>query len=303
MSRRGPIGWADAVTAARVLGLSSPEDLDLLVDLVGGPLGLGLAAIEPTEPGDDGAVPADPGEDATTPPLWGGPTRGQPAQAVHLQGRDDQGTTVRELPAEPVDDAALTANPLDPTPAGRPVVPYEPPIPERQMRSALAMLVRRPRQSDEVDVDRVVDELAQTRPLTDVPRLTEPSTAAGVHVVADVGPGMLPYAEDVRQFVAHLEQVVGEPAVAVSWVGEDGPAPVADPSRPVLVVSTLGAVRAAGWGRARALWEAFAITALDDGADVTAVVPHRRAWPQPLSSVLRFVVWDDLVDVGRGRVD
>lgn len=295
--RRGPIGWADALAAARVLGLSGREDLDLLVDL----LGLGVATTEPSGANDDPGPPPDSEQDAGTSAAVPAPAP-SPSHPVHLQGNADQGTTVRELPAEPVDDVALTGEPLDPPPARRPVVPYEPPIPERQMRSALAMLVRRPRESDEVDVEQVVEELAVGRPLAEVPRLREPTTAAGVHVVADVGPGMLPYAEDVRQFVAHLQQVVGEPAVAVTWVGEDAEPPVADPSRPVLVVSTLGAVRAAGSGRARAVWDAFAYTVLDDRADVTALVPHRRPWPEPLSSAARFVVWDDLADVGRGHV-
>ena len=297
---RGRIGWGDALTAASRLGLTTAGQLDALAGL------LGLAArrqeVRPDE--SVAAVPVDAGESAGHPAPW--TTR--PAAEDEFRTPLDQRTVAEALADEPVDLIELPAEPpVEPTSGRQPMVPYEPPIPANQLRAALTMLLRRGRLSDDIDIGTAVTLVAEQRPLDRPPRLVEQSTVRGATVVVDVGPAMLPYLEDVARFVAEAGQVVGESRLAVGWVQDgathDGGPVSLEPERPVLVVSTLGAVSPpAALPGAQARWLAIADAALAAGADVTALVPHRaHRWPSALRRVARFVAWDDLADVGRGR--
>jgi hypothetical protein len=222
----------------------------------------------------------------------------------------DQRTVAETLPDDPVGPVAFEEpplEPLDPAKAARPSVPYEPPIPANQLRAALTMLVRRARISGKVDVEAAIALSAEQRPFVELPRHLEQSTAYGATVVADVGPGMLPYLDDVARLVAEIGQIVGEPRLTVQWVEEiasDGKHVLAvEPGRPVVVVSTFGAVQApTELPGARERWLAFADAAWEAEADVVALVPHRgHRWPRRLDRAMRFVAWDDLADVGRGH--
>jgi hypothetical protein len=298
---RGQIGWGDALSASSRLGLTTPVQFDTLVGL------LGLATARWEGPPDDAAPPPaviQAEEDSEYPVPW--TTR--PVAGDEFRTPQDQRTIAQELPDEPVELIELTAEPpVEPADGGHPTVPYEPPIPANQLRAALTMLLRRDRLSDDIDVDAAVTLVAEQRPLGRVPRLTEQSTVRGASVIADLGPGMLPYLDDVAHFVAAAGQVVGECRLTVAWVQDgathDGRPLSLEPERPVLVVSTLSAVSppaAPPGGQAR--WLAIADAALAVQADVTALVPHRaHRWPPALRRVMRFVAWDDLADVGRGR--
>jgi hypothetical protein len=299
---RGPIGWGDALTAAHQLGLATTGQLDDLVDL------LGLSA-----PGEE--PPA-----AVTEPVSGQQADRQaapvPLRAIsplvndELRVPRDQRTVVEELQDEPVGPVAFAEpplEPLDPAGAARLAVPYEPPIPANQLRAALTMLVRRARASDEVDVEAAIALFAEQRPFVELPRYSEQDTTRGATVVADVGPGMLPYLGDVARLVAEIGQIVGKPQLTVRWVREtasaDNHVPLDEPGRPVVVVSTLGAARpATELPGAQERWFAFADWAWEAEADVVALVPHRgHRWPYRLERAMRFVAWDDLADVGRGH--
>jgi hypothetical protein len=299
---RGPIGWGDALTAAHQLGLAMTEQLDALVDL------LGLSA-----PGEEAPL-------VVTEPVPGRQAHGSAAPSAtrvtsplkddELRVLRDQRTVAETLPDDPVGPVAFEEpplEPLDPAKAARPSVPYEPPIPANQLRAALTMLVRRARISGKVDVEAAIALSAEQRPFVELPRHLEQSTAYGATVVADVGPGMLPYLDDVARLVAEIGQIVGEPRLTVQWVEEiasDGKHVLAvEPGRPVVVVSTFGAVQApTELPGARERWLAFADAAWEAEADVVALVPHRgHRWPRRLDRAMRFVAWDDLADVGRGH--
>jgi len=301
---RGPISWGDAVTAAAVLGIASSEDFEFLVDL----LGLTFAAVRNEEPWDstshEGRPPGPIGASGrgwTTPP----PSRDE------LAVPQDRRTVVIELESQPFDVAVDLAEPLDSPPPGMPPIPYEPPVPDRLLRASMSMLVRRLRSSDELAVDEVIDLVAEQRPLVDLPRLDERTTQRGVTVVADVGHSMLPFLADVDRLVAEILHVVGSPNAEVWWVDDDTPLaewaeaePILGNSRPVLVISTLGAVRAPGSPPESCLrWLGFADHADGADADVVGLVPHRlRAWPRPIARAINLVAWDDLPQVGRGHV-
>jgi hypothetical protein len=296
---RGPIGWGDALTAAHQLGLAATGQLYALVDL------LGLSAAEEEAP--PVVIAPVSGRRADSSAAASTPRTTSPLKDDELRILRDQRTVAEELQDEPVELVAFEEPPLEPAEESQPSVPYEPPIPANQLRAALTMLVRRARISDTIDVEAAIALFAEQRPFVELPRLIEQSTAHGATVVADVGPGMLPYLEDVARLVAEIGQIVGEPQLTVQWVEEialdDTHVLLAEPGRPVVVVSTLGAVRPpTELPGARERWFAFADTAWEAGADVVALVPHRgHRWPRHLDRAMRFVAWDDLTDVGRGH--
>ncbi|HEX8081232.1 MAG TPA: hypothetical protein VF557_13565 [Jatrophihabitans sp.] len=301
---RGTVGWGDAITAAAELALTAAEDLDELVEL------LGLRAPAPGPEDDPLPEPGQVEQPVDVEPAG-------PAWATLPPGYDDlpmaqdQRTFVEALSDLPVDVFGSTAAPLAPITSLTAAVPYEPPIPATLLRAAMTMLVRRDHRSDDIDLDQVIESIAEQQPLVTLPRVVEPSTQRGVAIVADVGASMLPYLADVRAFVGEVEHVVGESNTTVEWVDHDqhGPHDAVDPEelfasgRPVLVISTLGAARAPGSsaiGRLR--WLEFAEAARQHDADVLALVPHRlRSWPDDLARAIRLVAWDDLPRVGRGR--
>lgn len=294
MSKRGPVGWGDAIIAANELGLQSSTELANLVEL----LGLPLLEIEPDQDVPHADERTSPPPPATATSDWTLSTSTEAGVAI----TEDRRTVVDELPAQPFDVWFEDAAPLDPPPAMDPAVPYQPPIRETQIRAAIAALVQRARRSSRIDIRAAVELIAEQRPLDSIPRLEERTSQRGAVVVADIGPTMGPYLGDVDRFVAEVEHVVGTPNVSVAWW--DGKGELKIPSdTPVLVISTLGAVRAFGSSsRNQADWSAFADLAISADADVVALVPHQKPdWPEHLTRAMRIVAWDDLSLVGRGR--
>ena len=183
---------ADALTAARLLHLEAEPDLVILMELLG------------LRRDDQPTVP--PARRRPTPDYPESPTQvgqrtpdetGVPATSAPTGVR----TVAEPLPPEPVRPIDYsTADPLDPGPPGSGSVAYEPIVPLHQLRAAITMIIRRPRRSIEVDIEAAVELVAEQRPLEQLPRLVEHTLDRGVTIVADVGPEMLPYLEDV----AHL---------------------------------------------------------------------------------------------------
>jgi hypothetical protein len=62
-----------------------------------------------------------------------------------------------------------------------------------------------PMLTEAVDVDRVAEELAHARPLTELPRLRVPSLALGAQALVDVGESMEPFLEDQQQLLQRFE--------------------------------------------------------------------------------------------------
>lgn len=207
------------------------------------------------------------------------------------------------LPAEPVGPIAYAhAEPLAPGPPGSGTVAYEPIVPLHQIRPALAMIIRRLRRSVEVDVETAVEVMAEQRPLDNLPRLLEHTLDRGITIIADVGPEMLPYLEDVEHLIGATQLVAGALATRVVWVEDSDDVPALDTDRPIMIISTLGAARAPMSPPGTAVrWREWARAMTEAEADLTALVPYRRLrWSDDDISV-RFVAWDDLAEVGRGR--
>jgi hypothetical protein len=281
---------AEALIAARVLDFTTERDLVVLMELLG-------LALEP-EP-----IPAEarPGKKPrrrrpTGPVIPGaGDTTASPVDAAMR-------TIAEPLPSEPVAPIEyVSAEPLAPGPAGSGGIPYVPIVPLHQLRAAMTMIIRRPRRSILVDIEAAVELIAEKRPVEQLPRLTEQTLDGGVTIIADVGPEMLPYLDDVDHLVESAQHVAGEPEARVCWIEDSADLSPLGTEHPVMIISTLGAARApASPPGSAARWQELARTMINDEIDVTAVVPHRRRWTDHPAEV-RFVVWDDLSEVGRGR--
>jgi hypothetical protein len=289
-ARRGPIGMAEALTAARVLDFTAERDLVVLMELLG-------LAWEP-EPTPAEARPSKK------------PTRRRPTSPVGAAAKTaterqvvaGTRTVAEPLPSEPVAPIAyMSAKPLDPGPPGGGSIAYEPIVPLHQLRAAMTMIIRRPRRSIRVDIEAAVELIAEKRPLEQLPRLTEQTLDGGLTIIADVGPEMLLFLDDVDHLVESAQHVAGEPETRVCWIEDSADLPPLGTEHPVMIISTLGAARAptSSPGSA-ARWQELARTMINDEIDVTALVPHRRRWTNHPAEV-RFVAWDDLPEVGRGR--
>lgn len=291
ITERGPIGMGDAVTAARALHLTELEDLDLLVEL------LGLRQVEHR---------ADP--TPTVRRSAGAGTSRTVSAVIQAEGEvvdhpeSALRTLVEPLPPEPVAPISyVPAEPLSMAPARRRVA-YRPIMPPHQLRAALTMIIRRPRPSVRLDVEAAVELIAERRPLDQLPRLVEQTVDGGVTIIADVGPEMLPYLDDVDHLVDSARHIAGESTTRVAWVEDSGDVPAFIPDRTVLVISTLGAAHAPGAPPgAPTRWRHQAQELVAAEADVTALVPHRRRPRTEQLDGVRVVAWDDLGEVGRGR--
>ena len=290
MTGRGQIGMAEALTVARTLHLEADDDLATVLEL------LGLR--RRTE---------------DTPIALKSPRRVPRAERSGVRGpgfsyglelpADQVGmrTVVEPLPPDPV--APITfeqAEPLVPGAPGGGSVPYEPIVPLQQLRAAMTMIIRRPRRSVQLDVEAAIELIAEQRPLDQLPRLIEQTVDGGVTIIADVGPEMLPYLDDVSHLVQAAEQVVGAPTTAVLWVEDCDDLTDLETERPIMIISTFGTARSpASPPGAAARWRELARTMIISETDATAVVPHRRT--RGVSGRMRSVAWDDLAEVGRGR--
>jgi hypothetical protein len=297
---RGPLSWGDAITAVKELGIQDTSVLLELIEL----LGLTIDIAEVAESPETAETTLPPAADVSAPAEWQLP----PLSPAQLEVAADLRTHVEELEAQPfdmlVDNAEPLVGPLTPT-----TIAYEPPIVETQLRAAIAALIKSKRRSNRIDMAKVVELIADQKPLTHLPFVDELTTRMGAIVVADAGQAMMPYLADVERFVTEVEHVVGSPNVAVVWADDDDAQPPGVPAgfgfetdRPVLVISTLGAVRIPGsTSSMRIRWLAFAESVEEAGANVVAIVPHRIvAWPDPIARAMRIVGWDDLAKVGRG---
>jgi hypothetical protein len=296
---RGDVGMGDALRAAHDLGLAG-EDLGTLAEL------LGLVTPAGPDVAPDELTPATPDTLPTTAEVaaTAGLRLDTTAAATVTRHTDHRPRTVVEpLPATAVGVVTDDGDPPLDLPSGDlPTVPYEPPVPDHRLRPAISTLLSQPRASLRPDVHALVAIVTSCRPIRELPREVEPSLSRGTDVVADVGPGMLPYRADVTHLVEQVRQVVGAPNVRVTWLSDAGERTAPPGDRPVLVISALGrmaAPSAAPGGRRR--WRRLVERLVAEGRDVVVAVPHRATADDLSAAGVHAVAWDDLPDAGRGR--
>jgi hypothetical protein len=192
--------------------------------------------------------------------------------------------------------------------AEQPAPPARPPRPVPLFRPGWARAIltealATSRTGRDLDLPRAIELLAR-RSVADLPRLRLPTLARGCLVLADLGPGLAPFALDRQGLVETVRAVVGRDRVAVRYFegcplrgvweeGVPGDDPLVPPPRgtPVAVITDLGIARP-GLAAARA-WLDFAAGLRAAGCPLVAFVPYPpHRWPAAPATAFPVVHWD-----------
>lgn len=175
-----------------------------------------------------------------------------------------------------------------------PVLTHIPLLRRTGAREVLDVATATHRFSGDIDIDRLVADIAAGRPTVRLPRRPLRTFDAGVDVLVDRGRGMQPFRRDVEAVVEALHRLVGDglrvtPYYTTPWT--EGWRPI-DDERPVLLLGTLGCGRVPDV-EAAADWALMIPALRRRGPRITALVPvPRRHWPPALAATRTLVPWD-----------
>jgi hypothetical protein len=157
-------------------------------------------------------------------------------------------------------------------------------------------------------VPRIVEALAQLRPLSELPRENAATIRRGVQLLVDGGLGMAPFRSDVESLQRAIATLlppdrmrtyrfIGSPLRKCVAAGADVLKPWRPPARatPVLLIGDLGiGAPAASEDRASAAeWLEFAQAVSDADCTLVAIVPYGPyRWPRALARAIRIIHWD-----------
>jgi hypothetical protein len=160
-----------------------------------------------------------------------------------------------------------------------------------------------------VDVERLVRARAAGHPLATLPRQSRATMSRGVQVLVDLGEGMLPFLDDVRQLLSRVRAVAGAGVTVLHfegvpqrgaggggrWCWRPYEELLPAPGTVVLAVTDLGL----GGGRLRrgtvrsGEWVALAGRLRGHGCPLRVVVPYPPArWPPGLRQEMGIIPWD-----------
>ena len=195
-------------------------------------------------------------------------------------------------------------------------VPAVPLFSARTERAILSAALATSVEEGDLDMDRIVERVAERRPLEDVPRLRSVTLRRGAQVLVDLGAGMDPYRPDVERLVAQLDTIladdrltvagfVGTPLRGIATAAGDRVAWSPPPAgRPVVLVTDLGiGGPMVSEDRAHpAEWLPFAFEVRRAGHPLIAFVPYEvRRWPPPLARAITILHWSERTTVGAIR--
>lgn len=229
--------------------------------------------------------------------------------ALETRPREEQKLSVEDLfrsaPVLPPDDAA-TARPI----------PVDPLFAPRWTRGILISLLAT-RGDGEIDVERLVEKIADFQPLDRLPRRPWPTMRCGVEVLVDVGEAMTPFVQDQTWLIAKIRRVAGcdrvkvlrfrgSPLRGVVSGTELRSCPWQNPSAgvPILVVSNLGAGpgASASENAPETEWLEFAGRVRRGGCPLVALSPHsNRRFSPRLRRALTIAHWDRATTSGTLR--
>ncbi len=220
-------------------------------------------------------------------------------------------TTVTPL-SEPSTDRPQPAWFAGTIPMAAPV-PYGPPpavdplfLP-RWTRAILsgALSVRSPEGA--LDIDRIVERMAELQPMAILPRTSIPTLRFGVQLLVDMGDAMMPWSEDVRVLREAVESVVGRDRCAIRYFegspsrvevpGRDGWVGWEPPTAPTVVVAItdlgIGRPMAGAIRATTSDWLAVAGAARRARTPMVAFVPYpAERVPAPLRQAMTIIPWD-----------
>lgn len=306
----------DVLRAARALGITSPEAAHELLGMLGAqswaaallpapvplPVPTRAAPVPPTDPVRPPAAEQPLGGTATVQPQPDTPN--SPNTAAQVQAEITRIAAEARRPVPP--GWAASTEPLPRAqrpPASVPDALLDP----RQERALITGLAASVARDGPLDLPRLVSQLCDGRLVRALPRQRRAGLRRGVQVLADIGPGMAPFAPDVAQFMARLGMLVAPERIALlsfrgnpmrgCGEGDGDPAPWQPPpaGTPVLLLTDLGlgARSQAPRGSSVEAWVGFTEAARAAGVTVRALVPYpRERWPKALAERLRAVHWD-----------
>ena len=161
----------------------------------------------------------------------------------------------------------------------------------------------------EPDLDRAVNELANYRPLRQLPRLPLRTLRRGVQLLLDTGPSMAPYAMDVHALDDELGTLLSGSQME-RWYFMRCPIrgvreslrsrarvwPSPPRGMPVLAVSDFGIADNLNDEDAASVaeWRRFAGEVRAEGHPLIGLVPFEpRRWPEPLASAITLIHWSE----------
>jgi hypothetical protein len=159
-----------------------------------------------------------------------------------------------------------------------------------------------------LNIDEIVDTIANLRPLLQLPRQPLPTMRRGVQILLDRSPALAPFARDQDWLTDEVLRIGGTDRVRVldfhacptrphtDDLGMDEPtySPPA-PGTAVLVVTDLGIGRPRGWNdwADEAEWLNFAAILRKAGCPLVAMVPYPPArWPLAIARDIAILQFD-----------
>lgn len=183
--------------------------------------------------------------------------------------------------------------------ATRRELPHTPLFPSGTARGILQELLSYPAAGGEVDIPRVVRQLAAAKPVRALPRRPRSTLRFGVQLMVDHAAGMAPFRRDQKVLVQQVVRLVGAAATSV-WHFAGSPVidiegtPYRLPAaRTVLVVSGFGMGPAFDGRHDPVTWRMLTDAWRAHGVLPLALVPApRHRFPTWLTTLMPVVSWD-----------
>lgn len=219
---------------------------------------------------------------------------------------------VRRVAARPVerpawlDESEFLEPPRDTS--AMPASP-QPLLPRQSSRAILSTAMATQTETNQVDVQALLDAEAEGRMLLRIPRRIVPSLAHGIQVIVDRGPSAAPFDADQKMLIDQIRSIGGREMVSVveidpssDFIAASGKDEWGDyfsryrplPRVAVVIVSDLGIVRVPFERTANAAgWSEFIGRIRTGGNPVVAFVPYAPSrWPQSVRRLAALVQWD-----------
>lgn len=184
---------------------------------------------------------------------------------------------------------------------------HEPLIPARWVRNVLADSLSTESEQERLDVEQLVQLIAQRKPFLRLPFLKARTLRRGVQVLVDVSAAMEPFKRDQELLIEEVIRVVGSDAVELAWfehcptrgvyVGDADNKMTYHSPRPgttVLLLTDLGVGRAmlSSDAASEAEWISFAHETREAGCHMVCFIPYgRTSWPRTLRREMALVYW------------
>jgi hypothetical protein len=193
--------------------------------------------------------------------------------------------------------------------------PYEALLAPRSASANIAALVSQTVDDGDVDLEALVNAIAENRPVDRLPRHTIRTTRYGVELLIDVGDGMRPFQLDQQHLVERVLRLVGTGSTVVRYFADaplrgagTGPSWKWQPYVPrqhgarLIVVSDFG-IGGPALHHTRAEigeWQEFVSRVRSDGCRPVGLVPYPpRRWPAQIRTLLPLITWDRTTTTAR----